>query len=236
MKQNKNQDLIGDFLSGKSKENLIVHSGIAEPETIPLEYFYRSYEELPEIEKKAIELCKGKILDVGAGAGCHAVILASRGYDVFPVDISNGAVEVMKSRGLVNAQVADFFDMEAVKFDTILLLMNGIGICGSLDRLDSFFNRIRIMLNPRGQVLMDSSDIIYMYEEDDGSLSINLNASYYGEVTYRFQLGKAKGKPFKWLFLDFDLLSDYASRNNCNCEMIMEGDHYDYLARLTLLE
>lgn len=221
-----------DYLSGKKNAELIVHSDIAEDDTIPVKHFFRDFSQLPHIEKVALDNCRGRILDVGAGAGAHARILMENGFEVLPIDLSPGAVRVMKSLGLTNAREADFFQMQPEKFDTILMLMNGIGICGTLERLDIFLEKAKSMLRPAGQILMDSSDIIYMFEEEDGTVAIDLNRGYHGEVIYRYSYGESIGAPFRWLFLDFDLLESYAEKHGLVCEKLCEGEHFDYLARL----
>jgi SAM-dependent methyltransferase len=232
------QDLIGKalmaFFNGKSKQPLVVHSDISPPDIIPVERFFRAESQLPDVEKKALELCRGKVLDVGAGAGCHSVLLQDAGLEVNPIDTSEGAVQVMKARGLTNAREINFFDLNNEKFDTILLLMNGIGICGTLERLEQFFQKAKKLLKPGGSLVFDSSDIIYMFKDDDGNYAIDLNADYYGEVTYRFQYGQLIGEPFKWLYLNFDLLEEYAARHGFHCELAAEGLHFDYLALLTV--
>lgn len=231
-----NDDLLGnalqDYFSANKKAELIVHSDITEDEVVPAGHFFRNFSQLPLVEKVAIDRCYGRILDVGAGAGAHARILHKKGLEVLPIDLSPGAVRVMKSLGLTNAREADFFEMPPELFDTILMLMNGIGICGTLARLDIFLEKAKSMLQPGGQILMDSSDIIYMFEEEDGTIAIDLNRGYYGEVTYRFSYGESTGTPFKWLFLDFDLLESYAAKHGFICEKLCDGEHFDYLARL----
>lgn len=217
-----------DYLSGRRKGNFVVHSGIAEDEIVPVGYFFRGTGEMPAIERRALELCRGKVLDVGAAAGCHSLVLQNRGLDVYPVDISEGAVEVMKKRGLHRARRLDFFKMKHEKYDTLLLLMNGIGICGTLQRLNNFFGRARRLLSPGGQILMDSSDLVYMY---DGHPPASHNG-YYGEVEYRMQYGKITGAPFPWVFVDFGTLSATAKHHGFVCQKIMDGTHFDYLARL----
>jgi SAM-dependent methyltransferase len=233
-----NKDLIGnallDFFNKESVHNLVVHSDIAEPDIMPVSHFFRPLEAFSSIEKRAVGLCKGKILDVGAGAGCHAVVLKNDGKTVFPIDVSAGAVKVMKARGLTNARQIDFFRMSSEKFDSILLLMNGIGICGTLDRLNVFLQNAKDLLNAGGQLIFDSSDIIYMFQDVNGSVKIDLTGDYYGEVTYRFEYRNVMGEPFKWLFLNYDLLEEIAGRNGFNSELAEQGKSFDYLARLTI--
>jgi len=230
-------DIVGkallDYLSGNQNAKLEVYSDISEDDQIPVKHFFRIRDEMPELEQKALDLCKGKVLDVGAAAGCHSLILQEKGLQVIAIDISAGAVEVMKKRGVKDVEQQDFFNLSNQKFDTILMLMNGIGICGNLDNLDKFFNQTRILLNPGGQVLLDSSNVLFMFEEEDGSVMIDLNSNYYGEVKYQFGYNYQKSAPFDWLFVDFDLLNDYAQKHGFECGLVAEGPHYDYLAVLT---
>lgn len=235
MQDKADTDIVGqalkDYLSGAKNEKLTVYSDLTDPDEIPVTHFFRQWPEMPEIERAAVGLCRGSILDVGAAAGCHGLELQQRGKLVTAIDVSKGAVEVMQKRGVYLAEQADFFAYSG-KFDTLLLLMNGIGICGSLSGLDLFFRQCRKLLNPGGQVLLDSSDILYMYDGDDGSIAIDLNAGYYGEVEYQFAYKGRKGKTFRWLFVDFGLLSEKATEHGFTCELVAEGPHYDYLARL----
>lgn len=233
MKQN---DPLGnaleDYLNGNTSGKIIVKSSIAEDSGIPVDYLFRSEANMPELEKKALQLCYGNVLDVGAAAGCHALILKNNGLNVQPIDISEKAIQVMKNRGLKSARQADYFELKNEKYDTLLFLMNGIGICGELTNLGDFFRKAMDLLKPDGQILLDSSDIIYMFEVEDGSVEIDLNAGYYGEVEYQMQYGACNGEKFHWLFIDFETLNTYATRNGFSCELILEGEHFDYLARL----
>lgn len=223
-----------DFYSGKENIKLDVYSDISEDDEIPMSYFFRKWKDMPEIEKKALEVCKGKILDVGAAAGCHALYLQRKSFNITAIDISDGAVEVMKKQGLRNVKNQNFFTIQNEKYDTILMLMNGIGICGTLEKLDEFFAKAKELLASNGQVLVDSSDILYMFEEEDGSVMVDLNSNYYGEVKYQFGYAGQKTGVFDWLFIDFDLLKAFALKHGFNCEMILEGPHYDYLAKLSI--
>jgi SAM-dependent methyltransferase len=201
-----------------------------------LPYFFRNFNEMPEIEQDALNNVHGKILDVGAGTGIHSITLKELGFEVKPIDISPYAVEIMKSRGIEEAEELDFFKIKDQKYDTILLLMNGLGLVERLDKFESFFKHCKSILNPGGQILCDSSDLIYLFEEEDGSFIIDLNADYYGEVDFFVEYDGQKQEAFPWLFVDFDNLKFYAEQNGFNAEIVVEGAHYDYLAKLTLAD
>lgn len=233
-----NKDPMGtaiyDFFKYGKAARLRVFSSQFDEDEIPVATLFRSYNEMPPIEQTALRLSTGKILDVGAGSGCHTLALREMGKDATAIDISPLSVKVMKERGL-NAMPVNLFDpLFCESFDTILMLMNGSGIIGKLEHLGDFFQRIKLLLRPGGCVLMDSSDLKYLFEEEDGSYLIDLAGDYYGEIDFRMQYKQVKGDTFDWLYIDFDTLSLYAAQYGFKAEMVEEGSHYAYLAKLTL--
>lgn len=219
--------------TGKAKK-LIVHSSMFDDDEIPVTTLFRKFKDMPKLEKVALEKAEGRILDVGAGSGCHCVALAEMGKSCTAIDISGLSVEVMKEKG-VDARCIDLFDENFVgQYDTILMLMNGTGIIGRLENMQKFFIRMKHLLAPGGRILIDSSDLRYLFEEEDGSLMIDLADDYYGLVDFQMEYNKVLGEPFDWLYVDFDTLSLYAEQNGFKAEMIAEGEHYDYLAALSL--
>jgi hypothetical protein len=231
-----NKDVIGiallDYSNNDYTENITVISSISEDDVIPISYLFRVEKELPKIESKALSLCKGTVLDVGAASGCHSIILMDKGFDVTSIDISQGAIEVMKARGL-SSECKDFYDLNK-KYDTLLFLMNGIGIAGTLDGLDIFLIKAKSLLNEGGQILLDSSDISYMFEQEDGSIWMDLNSSYYGEVVYQMKYKDSITDKFDWLFVDFNTLMTKTLELGFKTELVLEGDSDDYLVKLTL--
>ena len=223
---------IADYHKNKKASKLRVFSPMFEEDEIPLTTLFRSYEDMPEIERKALDMAKGKVLDVGAGSGCHSLVLQERGLDVTAIDISPLSVETMKERGVKKVLEQDFFTLEG-QFDTILMLMNGIGIVGTLERMPKFFKQLDKILSPEGQVLCDSSDISYVFETEDGIIELPDDMSYYGEHSFRMQYKDTIGEPFNWLYIDADTLRQKAGRNRYAVEVVAEGEHYDYLARIT---
>lgn len=224
---------IADFYEHGKAGKLRVFSPMFEEDEIPLETLFRELDEMPAIERKALEEARGHILDVGAGSGCHTLALQEMGKDVVAVEISPDSVDVMKDCGVKDARLQDFFEMKDEKFDTILMLMNGSGIVGTVDNFPAFFKHLDTVLAEDGQLLMDSSDIRYIFEEEDGSFEIDLNAGYYGELEYQMQYKRVKGDPFPWLYIDFSTLQGYCEDNGWEAELIEAGEHYDYLARIT---
>lgn len=225
---------IHDYYHTGKAAKLIVKSSMFEDDEIPVASLFRDFVQMPALERAALNLAQGHILDVGAGSGCHSVALKGMGKDPVAIDISPLSVAVMRERGL-DAREVNFFDKSFdEKFDTILMLMNGTGIIGRLENMPSFFERLKSLLNENGSVLIDSSDLKYLYEEEDGSFMIDLAGEYYGLVDYQMKYKNILGEPFDWLYVDFETLSDYAEENGFAAEIVYEGEHYEYLARLTL--
>jgi hypothetical protein len=211
-----------------------VFSDVAGNEKLNPVYLLRKYEKMPAIEKKALDLSFGKVLDVGACAGSHTLYLQEKGLDVTALDISPGCCKAMALRGISTVICSDFFEHTQIKYDTLLFLMNGIGICGTLDRMGILLNHCRELLADGGQILFDSSNIEYMYYENDGSRWINLNSSYYGEVTYKLNYKNVRGKAFNWLFVDPETMQEVAEKHGFRFTNLAEGNHFDYLARLSI--
>ena len=226
---------IAEYWETKRADRLRVFSPMFEEDEIPLTTLFRSYEDMPEIERKALNMAKGRILDVGAGAGCHSLVLQERGMDVTAIDISPLSVETMKEREVKKVIEQDFFTLEG-QYDTILMLMNGIGIVGTLERMPEFFRQLDKILAPGGQVLCDSSDISYVFEDENGMIDIPNEMDYYGEHSFWMQYKNTIGEPFDWLYIDEDTLKEKARRYGYTAEVMAEGEHYDYLARITKKE
>lgn len=219
------------YLNGEA-DKLIVHSSMFEDDEIPVEDLFRSFDDMPELERIALEEAQGRILDVGAGSGCHSIALKEMRKEALAIDISPLSVEVMQRRGADARNVNLYDESFTDKFDTVLMLMNGTGIIGTLDNMSAFFTRIRQLLNPGGCLLIDSSDLRYLFEEEDGSLMIDLTDDYYGLLDYQMEYNGVKGEPFDWLYVDFGTLAFYAEENGFSAELVAEGEHYDYLAKL----
>jgi SAM-dependent methyltransferase len=225
------KDLFGkailDYQTSNSPEDLITETSISDADEMSVAYLFRSFDEMPKIEQKALELCHGKILDIGCGAGSHSLYLQQKGFEVTSIDISENAIKACQLRGLKNTKVLNVLDLENQKFDTILLLMNGTGIFKTVAETPKYLQKLKSLLNPNGQILIDSSDIIYMFDDDEIPTE-----SYYGELTFTLSYKNQTEEPFPWLYLDYNLLHKLALDTNLNCELLSKGTHYDYLARL----
>ncbi len=231
-------DILGmafdDYLKGQTDAVIEVEVDIAGSEELPVSYFFRSPEQMPVWERMALDRCRGRVLDVGAGAGCHALALQERGYEVWAIDISPGAVNTMRGRGVGHPVCSDFFRFGEKEFDTLLFLMNGAGIARNLDGLRRLLEHARGLLTAGGGIIIESTDLLYMYEEEDGSICLPMGHKYYGEVVYRLSYRGIQGRPFGWMFVDYGNLSGIALECGFIPDMIYQGETHNYLAELRL--
>jgi len=222
-------EALKDQFSKPPSETLWVHNSYDEPEEMPVDIYFREESEMPDLELKALELCKGKVLDVGAGVGSHALVLQRRGFDVTGMDISASAVQIMKQRGLKKAFEGNILKYKDEQFDTLLFMMNGIGLTGTIGGLTSFLKDVKSLLNLGGQLIFDSSDLAYLYQEVAFPIQ-----GYYGEVSFRYEYKSVKGSWFKWIYVDQKTLKSLAEKQGWIVEIVFEDDQDQYLARLSL--
>lgn len=235
------KDLFGkamlDFILDNKPENIITETSISEPDDMEIEYMFRKFNDMPFIEQKALQLSRGSVLDVGCGAGSHALYLQDHSdLEVIAIDNSENAIKTCKLRGVKNAIVAEFFTYEPkMKFDTILLLMNGTGICGKINRLHLFLQKLKLLLTHSGQILIDSTDISYMYDNDlNGNIILPFRMEYFGELEFSLTYKNEKEYPFDWLYLDFETLKNHCDKNGLSCKKIVQGEQSEYLAQIVL--
>lgn len=221
-----------DYLLTGRNRRIRVESDIAIDDIIPVAYLFRDEAEMPAWELMALDACQGKTLDIGAGAGSHSLALQARGIAVVAMDISPGAVAAMRQRGLSTVWHGDFFTFPPSPFDTLLLLMNGIGIVGDLHGLNTFLSLAKQWLNPGGQIILDSSDVSYLYEQTE--VEVAIPNRYRGIIQFRMAYQQTQGESFHWLYIDYPRLVKHAALAGFTCEQLMEGPHYEYLARLSL--
>ena len=198
-------------------------------EEMPLALYFRQYSDMPELEQTALQHCKGAVLDIGAGAGSHALWLQQKGHEITAIDTSAKAIEVMRYRGVLNALNENIFDYQDARFDTLLLLMNGIGLVKTISGLQHFLQHAKQLLLPGGQLLFDSSDVAYIYEGKPMP-----SQHYYGEVAYRYQYKKQKTDWFTWLYIDKKLLKQVAVAEGYAVKILAEDEYGQYLVRLKL--
>lgn len=218
-----------DFYHSQNAEKLWLHNNYGKPEQMPVEVFFRLENDLSELDEYALSLCKGNILDIGAGVGAHSLILQARGLDVTALEISESACDIMKLRGIRKVVNENILSYSTSGYDTILMLMNGIGLCGDISGLNKMLPHLKKLMKTEGQIILDSSDISYLY--DNGNFPKN---NYYGEISYQYEYQHIKDKWFKWLYIHMESLKSIAESHALSCELLYEDDMDQFLARITL--
>ena len=222
-----------DYQNGNKNAEIIVHSPDFEPDVIPVEHLLRNYEQMPDVEQLALKKCTGTVLDVGACAGAHSYFLQQQGLDVTALEIDEDCCTYLSTfRGIKKVQCQNFLEFKtSYKYDTLLLLMNGSGFSGTAENFESFIAHCETFLKPDGQILMDSSDLVYLYQLEDGSLELPMH-KYYGEMQYQVEYKGEKSALFDWLYIDFQLLEEKLSTLGWKVDMLLEQNNLSYLVKI----
>lgn len=218
------------YAENEVNQSIIVESDICDPDIIDSAYLFRTFDEMPEVEQLALQRCEGKILDIGCGAGPHLKWLTDRNKQVRGIDISKGCIDYLQSMGL-NATCAALDEIEGESYDTLLLLMNGIGVAGTLRKLEHVLAHLKGLLTDTGKILLDSTDIKYLYEDEDGSFWTDINSEYYGNFMFRMTFNEHASDWFEWLYVDSQSLTEKADKAGLSCEILFEEDDH-FLAEL----
>jgi len=222
--------MLKDYLAGEKSAFLEVESPLLDMSEMRGDTMFRNRAQMTGLELRALDLCQGEILDVGAGSGCHSLALQKAGHDVTALDISPGCMDVMDTQGVKKLIFDSLFNLDNQRFNTMLMLMNGIGICGSIEGLNYFFQHIRQILCSGGQVLADSTDLVAMH----GQLPLmpDESGAYYGETEFIMSYKGMLSDPFDWLYIDYATLAFYAQFHGWRCEQVMKMPDGKYLARI----
>ena len=223
------------YHQGKRDAVLVVYDDF-ERDEVPISYFFRGPEDFPPLEQLALDLCRGRVLDVGAGSGCHSLVLQSRGFDVTAIEILPELVRILRERGVREARVATWMDLEAEPFETVFMMMNGLGLTESLSGLRRFLREARRLVRRGGQVLADSTDVRARLDAEAGRTGAleRADGRYVGELHFQVEYEGQKGEPFPQLYVDANTLIRYAREEEWGCEIVSDPDEYGhYLARLT---
>jgi SAM-dependent methyltransferase len=207
-----------------------------ERDEVPVSYFFRSPDQFPELENRALDLCRGRVLDVGAGSGCHSLALQDRGLEVTAIEILPDLVDILRERGVRDVRLATWMDVDAGRFDTVFMMMNGLGLAETLGGLREFLKHARRLLGPGGQILADSIDVrVRMDREAAGTGTLERpDGRYVGELHFQLEFEGRKGPPFGQLYVDPETLGRYALEAGWGCEVLLAPDEYGhFLARLT---
>ncbi|MFC1715752.1 class I SAM-dependent methyltransferase [Candidatus Poribacteria bacterium] len=205
---------------------------------MPISTFFREPADFSSMERTAIDLCQGYVLDVGAGAGADGLALQEEGLPVCAIDISPEACEIMKTRGVKEVYCTDIYDFRGGPFDTMLMLCHGLGLLEDLSGLDRFLEYAHGLLKPGGQIVCDSLDVRYTSNPLHLAYhQANRDAGrYFGEMRMQMEYKGKKWPLWKWLHVDPETLSDHAQKKGWSCKILLQEDSGDYLARLISID
>jgi SAM-dependent methyltransferase len=202
----------------------------------PIAYFFRGPDQFPHYERLALEHCGGSVLDAGAGSGCHTLFLQDRGFQVTAIEALPGLVEIMRDRGVRDARLATWADLEAPPFDTMLVMMNGLGLAETLSGLPLFLREARRLVKPDGRILTDSTDVRVRMDPTNRGRIWRDDGRYVGDLHFQLEFRGRRGDPFPQLYVDCETLARYCRDEGWSCELLQPPDeHGHYLARLTQL-
>ena len=194
------------------------------------ESFFRSFRQMPLIERRALKLCHGKILDIGSGAGAHALYLQNKNLDVTAVEISRLACKVLKKRGVLKVLCRDIFKIKKLRFDSIILLMNGLGIQGNVQGTLQLLRHLRNLLAPDGQILADSADIDHLFYPRGRR---SPRSADFREVVFKLKFRSQASSPFQWIYFRYSFFKKLSKRAGLQCELVQSTKRSGYLVRLT---
>jgi SAM-dependent methyltransferase len=217
---------------GDTSARIVVQDDYGDCEAHEIAHFFRTESQFPQLEQKALELCRGRVLDVGAGSGCHSLVLQDRGLEVVALEIASELCHIMRERGVLDARCSDILGFHAGPFDTILMMMNGLELAGTLGGLDRLLAHLRTLLGDGGQVLADSTDLRPTHGQEPDPIR-RPDGRYVGELTFQLEYEGRKGSPFPHLYVDPDTLGEHAARAGWNLKIVDEGGFGHYLAQLT---
>lgn len=223
-----------EFYEGNKYAKVIFHrdDGLKEDHHVFL--YFRSQRDFSLIENQAIALCRGKVLDIGAGVGPHSLELQKMGLEVYAIDISFNACEIMKKRGVMNVKCSTVYDLKEITFDTILLMGRSIGFVENLLGLKKFLNFCNGLLNSGGFILLDSFDVqqttnqTHLAYQNENSKS----GRYFGEIRLQLEYKGQIGEKFQILHVDPYTLTKTAKEVGWSCDTIYKEKNGDFLAKI----
>ena len=222
-----------DYYRGDHEATISMHIDDAFTTLQPVGDFFRE-PRTHELERLALDLCRGRVLDVGAGAGIHTLLLQEEGCDVSAIDICPEAVSIMRDRGVADVHLGDIMSLENETFDTLLMMGHNIGMVETLDKLEPFLRHARTITAPDGQILLTSKDVrvtdepvFLAYQQR------NVEAGrFIGEVRISMEYGGIRGPLFSWLHVDSETLAAHAARTGWQIGVVKKQPDGNYMAQL----
>ncbi len=217
-----------DFHFHEQEHPLLIFDKFGPPVPMDVTYYFRDFENMPKLEQEALRQCSGKILDVGAGAGSHALYLQEHGLDITGLDISESNCKVMSDRGLKKVIQQSIWNQPLQGYDTLLFMMNGLGFVGNIEKLHAILKHFHENTEDHVQLIVDSSDVYYLFDNRPRP-----EDHYYGEIKCQYGYGELTSQWFKWLYIDEGYFQLIASETGWDFDIIGRDTDRQFLVRLT---
>jgi SAM-dependent methyltransferase len=197
--------------------------------------YFLEYEQWSPLEHQAIALVKGRVLDIGCGAGRHSIYLQQKGFDVTGIDNSPGAIEVCKLRGLKNALVrpiANVNEFGPNSFDTILMLGNNFGLFGDAKSAKLILEKLsritssdaQLIAGTRNPYKTDSLEHLEYHELN------RQRGRMPGQIRMRVRYGKAVGEWFDYLFVSPEEMQEIVTDTAWQIKEFIGAGEPNYIA------
>jgi len=225
-----------DYLSGPAGDPVLERDdGHAGPALGP-EWFFAEPEEWPEAERAVFGYVRGRVLDVGAGAGRHSLAAQRRGLEVMAIDVSPGAVEVCRRRGVTDVRLLPLaaVDADLGVFDTVLMMCGNFGLVGGAGEAAAILRRLHALTSPNGRIVLDSVDPDVDVDDADLAYAAGNRARGRppGQVTIRIRYGERATPWFDLLLVSSAELERLVAGTGWRLAQVVEGEPPDYYAVL----
>jgi SAM-dependent methyltransferase len=237
MKQNK-EDVFGKMLLDAS-------AGLEIPEIVerddhflvselPVTRYLSGYAQWPSVQQKAIEFARGRVLDVGCGAGRHSLYLQEKGFDVMGLDVSPGAIQLCRRRGLINTTLLSIDQISPAtgKFDTLVLLENNFGLLESRNKAKRILEQFYLITHEQGRIIAETSDPYNSRDPDILEYQKQNRAKnrMSGQIRMRLRYRRLISDWFDYLRVSKSEMKELLRGTGWEIGEILEFDHRSYVA------
>ncbi len=197
--------------------------------------YFSEYRQWSPLERRAIKRARGKILDIGCGAGRHSLHLQKKGFDVTAIDNSPGAIKVCKLRGLKQAFVRPIADIDKFKsnsFDTILMFGNNFGLFGDAENARLLLEKMNRITAPDAQIIAGTRNP-YQTDNAEHLQYHKLNrrrGRMGGQIRMRVRFGKIVGEWFDYLFVSPEEMEKIIAASDWEIKELIESEQAQYFA------
>jgi len=209
---------INDHLLNLEEKQIQVWLNQKKEEDYMASYFLRSREDMPKHEVLALSLAVGEILDIGAGAGAHTVELCNANKNVTALELNHDLAEIIKNRCDAKVLAEDIFKWKAkVKYDTILLLMNGLGIAQTKEKVPELLEKVKHLLAIHGKAYVELTDYNFSTEYDHEITAEN-------EVTFRLKYGSRFSEEMSWIYPSLTEVENHCHALSLRIKILYQED------------